>query len=1048
MENFTKDEIYSAYRKLKHYYYYDNTSLFLRQQIVSFEDEIDNAKGNRSFKEAFDEWSTKLASELNDKTGKQWQVFFRQKIGFKITPKSLKRSSFSYLTNRSESGPLYVERINTFIDAPIEVHIIAVLWLMNAGRFLVKHIDEDNYAYRLELNDEDEEQKIVNGLRLYKPYFIQYQEWRDNAIKKAEQLINEKKDAVILGLDIKEYFHTVRIDLKDVKAKLFGLKPELKESKKVNTLFTLLDNINRTYTKKIRSDAPPKTTCLPIGLISSGLLGNLYLSPFDKKIKEDLNPAYYGRYVDDLIFVLTNVTIESDSIAPVNDFITKYFVKRNLLGLYNLETLPKAFKSKNKNKEFEYQNPKSLPEDPSDLQKLTLEAEKLKFFIEGFPSLVIQSSKVSLQEFNHKESPAILMKFKKNLDKNRSEFRFLPDEDEVDKEFEEEAFNMHYSDSVNKLRSIKEFNEDKYGASKYLAGKIFATSISEGSTDAKSSKQILTFFKGTVGIAFHTLWEKVATYFIINDQSEELIRFYRQCKNGISRMVLKTQEKQLAEDAETYRQTLAKDLSDYLLTAIATPLAFNPSFIISSLKTNEKSDFRSILEQSIKIRRANFFRHAWVGLPGLNFTDYVLYGEEEGKYLNLLKIKDQFPNSCELNLEERLYYLSPRYVHFHELNVLEIYKTVHNVSDLSEKNIQIFDTIPDQAFEKYWLINYSWKPNINGSKEALKAEYFSIKSVNVEDGKPVVNYNDKVLFVNMPYKGKIDENKKIAIANIKVEPNNIEASYLKKPNLSKERRQLLFKLLNLVEESRSDMFVLPEVSVPYQWLGLLAYQANRRSLAIIAGLEHWINKSGFAFNFMATILPIKRDKYSTCLIKIRLKNHYSPEEKRQLKGYRLLIPGETVKHAKKRYDLFHWKKTYFSVYNCFELADIQDRGLFKSRVDFIIASEYNKDTSYFSEIAGSWVRDIHCFFIQVNSSNYGDSRVLQPSSSATRNILQVKGGINSTILVGQLPIRQLRLFQLKEYELQKDDATFKPTPPDFSPASVEERILNKNLNEL
>ena len=40
-------------------------------------------------------------------------------------------------------------------------------------------------------------------------YFIQYQNWRDNAIKKAEQLFEEKKDSVILSLDIKDYFHSV-----------------------------------------------------------------------------------------------------------------------------------------------------------------------------------------------------------------------------------------------------------------------------------------------------------------------------------------------------------------------------------------------------------------------------------------------------------------------------------------------------------------------------------------------------------------------------------------------------------------------------------------------------------------------------------------------------------------------------------------------------------------------------------------------------------------------------------------------------------------------
>ena len=124
------------------------------------------------------------------------------------------------------------------------------------------------------------------------------------------------------------------------------------------------------------------------------------------------------------------------------------------------------------------------------------------------------------------------------------------------------------------------------------------------------------------------------------------------------------------------------------------------------------------------------------------------------------------------------------------------------------------------------------------------------------------------------------------------------------------------------------------------------------------------------------------------------------------------------------------------------MADIHDRSLFKSKVDFIVASEYNKDTNYFSDIAGAWVRDIHCFFIQVNSSDYGDSRVLQPSQTNSKNILQIKGGDNSTIIVGRLDIKSLREFQLKEYELQRDDKTFKPTPPDFDRIEVQKRIDN------
>jgi hypothetical protein len=469
---------------------------------------------------------------------------------------------------------------------------------------------------------------------------------------------------------------------------------------------------------------------------------------------------------------------------------------------------------------------------------------------------------------------------------------------------------------------------------------------------------------------------------------------------------------------------------------------------------------------AIAIRKANMFRHAWVGLPAINFTDYLF--SDNAKH-NLLKISNEYENKevnqrvksflprfgkltnlNVLRLNDRLILLAPRYVHFHEVNILEIYREVHSINEIKEEVVKTFDDLPKNAFKKYWKINQAWKDLDNPQSEEFiekkQKEYFEL--VASEPQEDAGGIGGKGVLVEVKNK---DENssskKKVALANIKVDRKNIKRSYLGSPNTSRERRQVLFNLINHVEEESCDLFVLPEVSVPYQWIGLLAYLSQRRDIGIIAGLEHWVNKNNFAFNFMVTILPIKRRRYNTCLIKIRLKNHYSHEEVKQLKGYRLFIPSEKFAKHLKHYDLFHWRKSYFSVYNCFELADISDRALFKSQVDFIVASEYNKDTNYFSEIAGSWVRDIHCFFIQVNSSDYGDSRVIQPSSSVNKNILQIKGGDNSTIIVGEIPIDDLRDFQLKEYILQKEDNRFKPTPPDFMRENVLIRIRNKKFKE-
>ena len=131
----------------------------------------------------------------------------------------------------------------------------------------------------------------------------------------------------------------------------------------------------------------------------------------------------------------------------------------------------------------------------------------------------------------------------------------------------------------------------------------------------------------------------------------------------------------------------------------------------------------------------------------------------------------------------------------------------------------------------------------------------------------------------------------------------------------------------------------------------------------------------------------------------------------------------------KLYERFSWRGVVFPVYNCYELTDINDRGLFRSEVDMLIAVEYNPDTNYFSNIIEAATRDIHCYAVQANSSDYGDSRVISPNSTEKMNIIKVKGGENAVLLKTTIDIEALRDFQSRKYS--PNHSEFKPTPAGF-----------------
>lgn len=146
-----------------------------------------------------------------------------------------------------------------------------------------------------------------------------------------------------------------------------------------------------------------------------------------------------------------------------------------------------------------------------------------------------------------------------------------------------------------------------------------------------------------------------------------------------------------------------------------------------------------------------------------------------------------------------------------------------------------------------------------------------------------------------------------------------------------------------------------------------------------------------------------------------------------------------------QYELYRWHDFYFSVYCCFELSSITERSLFQSYADAVIAVEWNHDIYYYQNILESLARDLHCYCIQANSSDCGDSRITQPSKHDDQDILRVKGGDAPTILIGTIDIERLRRFQCEGYGEQKADGYFKPTPPLFNKKVVEKKIRGEKL---
>lgn len=562
-------EIGVAYRKLKSYVYYDKTDLRLRERLAKFECSNKFEKNLQAVQEVAD-----AANPLSDRRFKRWL----REIGCRVVPKKLSPTQSAnlaadeedgkFITNVTSAPSVDVESVNYFFDGPIELHLIAVLWLMREGRYLDAKLLPECCGSRLspKLHNENDD-----SLQLFTKYHEQYSRWRDTGIRKAKQLLEEERRSVaILGLDLKEYFYRVDLDFDDIREAIRSTDFSGEEGALLNCIEAIGKAYRACITQLLGRTHPDLAEFdggLPIGLCSSLVLANWYLRDFDAAVLKSVRPAYYGRYVDDVLLVVSASQDPSrGNENPVAAYMNELLVRPQLLdqpvnGIYHLHERP---------------------------------------------TLQLQQSKCILQYFDARHSIAGLEKFKKKLEQNGSDFLLLP-VDEADNSMEDVAYELLYEGSVNKFRSVKGLAENRYELAKHLARQTILHLVTDDPPERKVSQGLQNFFKGRCAIEYFDLWERVFTLLGIAGDKVTAKAFFKQLKAEIRRV-------RYPDDQVT--QELVVCLERHLKLALA----------LSGSVCEEDIGLRELLGEDIlsnEFRRANLLRHHFVRAPLLNFTTYT-----------------------------------------------------------------------------------------------------------------------------------------------------------------------------------------------------------------------------------------------------------------------------------------------------------------------------------------------------------------------------------------------------------------------------------------
>lgn len=1026
MINILRDQLIkdlkNAYRKWKSATYFDSFLITEANKLAFFELE-ENILESDLFFENF-------ADELLDPE-KQNILFEKIYLDVKVRcyPKSTNSDKSEVDKKKTDKNEIIdnsqkqqkIKKALYMIDLPIKAHILGALWTMKFGVILDKELSVHCFGNRIReaLDKDDKDSNKGPVPYLYYPYFKKYVSWRDEGIKVLEQLLDLKLNAVMITLDIKNYFYNCRVDFAKLKNEI-NENSDADQSIKAGDydfLHDLIENIFKKYAQFFSpAEDEDKNPLIPVGFLPSYVISNWYLKDFDSVIKKDINPQYYGRYVDDILLVFSindeGLNKTSKKKKEEKPKPQKEEILSSLLGKY-----------------------KGIFRKPSKTLKSKAIYEISGKHLRGSSHpLSIEEQKVKVFYFSHLHSRVLIEMFKKTILSQSSVFLYLHESnDELVSNNQPDFWKINYSDTHNKLRSVEDVEIDKFSLSKWLSFLVNSSSDLSNKSLARLEKILFETLADSGYLGNFNLWEKYLTIFLKHSRHSALKRFFEEAVREIDAISEETQ-KVLSENniflkSEDDVVLLKKTLFETLFALLEKVFSLKGKREIKELEKEirdvfEKFNFvtSSVYLPNSKDLFKEKFREAFLRSYMFNnqIVHYPLLDKKSSIGNNYDLLGDDLASSYIRNnngiapLDHLKYF--PRYIHFHEIQMC-LLGYPHQKSGAEDKG-KDYETI----WGKFWKLNYG-----NNGDEIEN------KSISVDRQNSSNDIHTAKISVDKNVK---KTEFRIGIANVNVDFKAFERVLRGKSSFLSAYQNKAVDVINYAIKEKVDFLVLPECYVHHTWINKMIRVARDHQMGMVFGLEHIVDHDGVVYNYIVTLLPYTMGGFHNCAVEIRLKNHYSPSEKKYIGGYFLKTPDE---NRKKNYIMYNWKGMSFAPYCCFEIASIEERALFKSKIDTVVVVEWNRDVEYFSSIIESLSRDLHCYCIQVNSSQYGDNRITQPASSYRKDIAKAKGGLNDYLIVEKINIEDLRNFQIQAYGLQEGNEKFKPTPPGFDPEEVNKR---------
>ena len=871
-----------------------------------------------------------------------------------------------------------------FAKPTVNFHLLGALWIEMVGQKYGACLKPCVYGNRLRPNPNP------RHAGSFQPYVRLLQNWKHTAIRKVKELLSKKQDVVVVTADVMAYYHSLKPDF--LLNHNYLARHNIKLTKEEIELTQLLIDALKFWAAQT-----PLKTGLPVGLPVSAFIANLALVDFDKAIQDNLQPASYGRYVDDILIVLEK---------------RKNFVNR--------KSVWEAIKNSSECFSLMFEGVESdkpildfVPEYADDITsyRIAFNGDKCRVFF-----------------LDSESGVGFIRRLENQIREASSEFRLLPEHIGNINSISHRLQRLITADGdlADGFRKIDLMTFRKVDFTGFMKEMEFFHKTLHPSIWEKQRKVFYQFFRETILTLKHyaeyefNLFRVIALCMFCGDFTELLLILKRltQLVEDVKRVKLLQAAHPLQTGEQLNEQEIFRIPCSSLVGQWCRPLYKNIIDVIQrsfngygDAKYRRAYDaFRDAVKQIINMaplpsdKASTYNLHAFV--HDLSEFRYVenLYRNDIKSYCSLIDNYGARIHSLGIPLDEEFRSLFDDKF----LTGIDLFQNHVLAAYYATEEIPyglLFPTRPILPKDLFWLHEHDFL--IKHSDEITSAfRGFDSKLYQIEqdgDLEIIHVYNDRV------------KQPKIALVNMvtNVESVATELQGVRASGNDLKRLCDIIELVNNVlrKEKDLDYLVFHELAIPGEWFVPIAERCAESGVSIISGIDYIVSdaKEKYCINPIWMSLVNERNNFRQQMYICEAKKEFSVEENIWISelGYKN-DPNLTINdHAIVKHGGF-----CFSTLICSELTDIENRMRLRGLIDALFVLAWNKDVNSFSSIIEATTLDLHSYIIQCNNNVFGDSRIRVPAKQPyNRDLVRLRGGDSAYYVCARLSIDKLRDFQ-------------------------------------